>query len=158
NELSQSLNQLRSNGASVLAIACNTLHAFLDETDKRDDLVHLPRTVAKEISKTEIPLVLCTSTSAQFALHQRFFPCVYPDLKTQKKVDDLIDLILKGLDKQIILKQLNTLIQMQSEKTVILGCTELSLFTSNLSVTDKLIIDPLEVMARKILEISFSNN
>lgn len=30
-ELNSCLTQLRNNGAEVLAIACNTLHAFLDE-------------------------------------------------------------------------------------------------------------------------------
>jgi len=32
-ELSSCLSQLRKSGAAVLAIACNTLHAFLDENE-----------------------------------------------------------------------------------------------------------------------------
>src|SRR5262245_18866784 len=49
-ELSECLYQLRQNGAAVLAIACNTLHAFLDESEDLNDLVHLPLNVAKEIA------------------------------------------------------------------------------------------------------------
>ena len=38
---------------------------------------------------------------------------------------------------------------------MILGCTELSLFYPQLSVPNKLITDPLELMASKLLEKSF---
>lgn len=154
-ELRECLNQLRNNGASVLAIACNTLHAFLEEQDELDDLIHLPRSLAKEIPPLEKPLVFCTSTSTQFGLHKRFFPCTYPDLQTQGQVDEIIDQILRGIDQKIVLERLENLLQAQTEKTVILGCTELSLFTDSLCVPNKLIIDPLEVVAQKILEKSF---
>lgn len=154
-ELSDCLNQLRNNGASVLAIACNTLHAFLDEENELDDLVHLPRVLAKVIPTSEIPLVFCTSTSTQFGLHKRFFSCTYPDFRTQGQVDEIIDQILRGAEKGIILERLQKLLEAQTEKTVILGCTELSLFTTSLSLPNKLIIDPLEVVANNVLEKSF---
>lgn len=154
-ELRDCLTQLRKNGASVLAVACNTLHAFLDEKEELSDLVHLPRTLAAELSLIEEPLVFCTSTSAQLGLHKRFFPCTYPDIQTQKQIDGIIHQILVGEDQQMILKKLQELIQAQVASTVILGCTELSLFTARLNLPDKLILDPLEVAANKILEKSF---
>jgi aspartate racemase len=155
-ELSGCLEQLRKNGASVLGIACNTLHAFLDEKDELNDLVHLPRTIGEEVSLSDTPLVFCTSTSVQFGLHKQFFPCTYPDNQTQQEVDKIIDQILRGADQSIILKKLEKLLQAQTTNTVILGCTELSLFSAHLSVLNKQIIDPLEVMANKILQKSFS--
>lgn len=154
-ELSECLNQLRNSGASILAIACNTLHAFLDEKDELEDLIHLPRVLAKEIPSFEKPLVLCTSTSTKFGLHKRFFPCTYPDCQTQDQVDEIIDQILQGKDRSVVLEKLQKLLEAQTEKVVILGCTELSLFTASLSLPNKLIIDPLEVVANKILEKSF---
>ncbi|CUI17414.1 Asp/Glu/Hydantoin racemase family protein [Candidatus Protochlamydia naegleriophila] len=153
-ELRDCLDQLLQNGASILAIACNTLHAFLDDEDELD-LIHLPRVLATEVTDVE-PLVLCTSTSAQFGLHRRFFACRYPDSTTQKKVDQMIDQILKGEERQKIVEELKELLQSQDAKAIILGCTELSLFTAQLSLPNKLIIDPLEVVANKILEKSFS--
>ncbi len=78
-ELSQCLNHLRDQGAEVLGIACNTLHNFLDPKDDQDDLLHLPRLVANELTVEEIPLVLCTTTSRKFQMHRSFFACVYPD-------------------------------------------------------------------------------
>lgn len=157
-ELSQCLEQLRKNGASVLAIACNTLHAFLDEKEAQSDLVHLPRTLAEEVSLINEPLVFCTSTSIRFGLHKQFFPCAYPDVETQQEVDGIIDQILKGVDRSVILGKIEKLLQKQPASTIILGCTELSLFSSQLSVPNKLIIDPLEVMANKILEKCFLKN
>lgn len=154
-ELSTCLAQLRKNGASILAIACNTLHAFLDQKEELSDLVHLPRTVAEEVVLDDPPLVLCTSTSVQFGLHQQFFSCVYPNARTQQEVDEVIDQVLKGAEKSVAGEQLEKLIRTQKAQTVILGCTELSLFAAQLSVPNKRIIDPLELMANKILRKSF---
>ncbi len=154
-ELRECLNQLRKNGAAVLAIACNTLHAFLDKDDDLTDLIHLPRALAMEIPQTEIPLVLCTSTSMQFGLHKQFFPCVYPDSQTQSQIDKIIDQILKGSEQQAIIQEFLKILQAQAASTIILGCTELSLFTKQLLSCNKLIIDPLEIVANKILEKSF---
>lgn len=157
-ELSGCLEQLRKNGASVLAIACNTLHAFLDKKDTLNDLVHLPRALAEEVSVSDKPLVFCTSTSVQFRLHKQSFPCTYPDTQTQLEIDGIIDQILRGVSQSVILKKLESLLQVQTENTVILGCTELSLFSAHISVPNKLIIDPLEVMAHKILQKAFIKN
>jgi aspartate racemase len=98
-ELRDCIDYLRKNGASVLAIACNTLHLFLDEKDELGELVHLPRALAEEILPKSKPLIFCTSTSAQFKLHQHYFFCSYPDPQTQAEVDHIIDQILKGKRK-----------------------------------------------------------
>lgn len=156
-ELDGCLEQLRKNDASILAIACNTLHAFLDEQDAYHDLVHMPRLLGEELSSSDEPLVFCTTTSLQFGLHKQFFPCVYPSRETQLEVDRIIDQILRGTDHTIILEKLEKVVQAQTADTIILGCTELSLFSADLSVPNKRIIDPLEVMAHKILQKSFLN-
>jgi len=152
-ELSECLNQLRNNGAVVLAIACNTLHAFLEEDEV--DLVHLPKVLTGEIPPGEIPLVLCTSTSVRFGVHNRFFPCQYPDPQTQTQVDQLIDRILGGADIQLIANELSIILESLNATTIILGCTELSLIR-NLCSENKLILDPLEIVANKLVEISFT--
>ncbi len=149
-ELQECLTVLRQNGASVLAIACNTLHAFLDENEA--DLIHLPRTVAEVIPSDVTPLVLCTSTAVRFALHQRFFPCHYPEIRTQEEVDQIIDMILKG---KAIKEKLSAVLEGQVASHIILGCTELSLFAKELAFCTKQLIDPLEILAVKILEQSF---
>jgi aspartate racemase len=156
-ELKECLTQLRNNGAEVLSIACNTLHAFLDEKENLTDLVHLPQMITTAIPPTDIPFVLCTSTSLKFGIHKKFFNCTYPDLKTQHLIDRMIDQILKKNDTQSIVQELINLIQTRKENTIILGCTEFSLLTDQLFQSEKTIIDPLTIAAKKILERSFSS-
>ena len=156
-ELRSCLALLRQNGSAVLAIACNTLHAFLDACEEESDLIHLPRAIAAAIPRNETPLVLCTSTSARFALHKRFFSCTYPDAQTQNQIDRIIDQILEGNEQGAIVEDLQRLIEDQTASTVILGCTELSLLTGHLKSCPQRIMDPLEILARKIVEESFNN-
>jgi aspartate racemase len=152
-ELSSCLQQLRKSGARVLSIACNTLHVFLDENDPLNDLVHLPKEIAKELGD-EIPIVLCTSTSMKSKVHKRFFPCLYPDLEDQKKVDLAIDWILKGSQEERVLEILADVFDRLDSPSVVLGCTELSLIKTPLLRFGKKILDPLEIAAIKILKKS----
>lgn len=155
-ELASCLKRLRDNGATILAIACNTLHVFLEENEPLFDLIHLPILIKEAINSREIPLVLCTSTSSKFELHKKFFPCAYPDLKTQAQVDAIINETLKGSNLQFCSEELKKIIEKQNSKTIVLGCTELSLFTPFLFVSNKQIIDPVELAVKKILSLSFS--
>jgi len=156
-ELSLSLNQLRAQGAEVLAIACNTLHNFLDADQDRGDLINLPCMLGQQLRLEEIPLVLCTTTSRENNVHKKFFECTYPEYSVQVKVDEIIDRILQGAESRPIATDLLALIEQRTASTVILGCTELSLFAKELAVSSKKVIDPLDILAQKILEKSFKN-
>jgi len=156
NELKECLCELRKNGATVIAIACNTLHAFLVDEDKQDDLIQLPQILAEEVADLEeLPLVLCTSTSANTKLHKRFFRCVYPEVCIQAELDQLIDLILIGEAKETALQRLILIIRRQKAKVIVLGCTELSLLRDQIPELGKKIIDPLDIAARRMLKIIF---
>lgn len=156
-ELSGCLNLLRRQGAEVLAIACNTLHNFLDANGNLEDLIGLPSVLETEFCADEIPLVLCTTTSRQYKMHRNFFMCNYPTPAIQVQVDAIIDRILQGSDSLSIVTDLLKVIEGESASTIVLGCTELSLFVKELSGSSKRIVDPLEILARKLLEKSFTN-
>lgn len=149
-ELASCIEELKELGSSVIAIACNTLHLFLKEDIP--ELVHMPKAVFETLPQGEKPLVLCTTTSAKGGLHNQFFPCRYPDAATQKAVDWIIDETLKGKD---MLSELAEVVDVQGENTIVLGCTELSLYTKKLLSSSKKIIDPLEVVAEKVVKKSF---
>jgi aspartate racemase len=151
-ELQKCLVQLRSQGALVLGIACNTLHAFLEE---EPDLVHMPRALAAELCDT--PLVLCTETSVNYQLHQHCFPCIYPSKDIQAQVDAIITSILKGNDRREIAEKLLQILCQQKADAIVLGCTELSLFSEELQRSGKTIVDTLDILAKKILEKSFES-
>lgn len=154
-ELAQALHRLKTYGASVLAIACNTLHAFLDENKDIEGLIHLPKMLAEVIPASLAPLVLCTSMAARYKLHQRFFACQYPEDTMQLRIDRLIEKILQGERQEVLLLELQEIIESQRTHTIILGCTELSMFSTSLAIPHKLIIDPLEIMVSRLLEESF---
>lgn len=81
-QLSESLNCLAKNEIKIVAIACNTLHEFLDMKQTSSMLfVHMINEVATLLKKKQIlkPLILCSSTSAKCQLHKSFFECLYPD-------------------------------------------------------------------------------
>jgi aspartate racemase len=151
-ELKEALNLLRQNGAQVLVIACNTLHAFLGKEEDLSDLVVLPHI---SLLSDELPLVLCTSTSVQFGIHKSFFPCKYPPPLVQQEIDQIIDAILRGAEESWLIEKLLQILEAQTASTVVLGCTELSIFAKRLAISTKLIIDPLEIAANKVLEQSF---
>lgn len=158
-ELSTCLLRLRSQGAAVLVIACNTLHNFLDRRDDTTDFVNLPFLLKETIPENKVPLVLCTSTSRNLKLHKKYYACTYPSAETQLEVDKIIARILKNQDANAVVCDLVKLIEAESPSTIILGCTELSLYakelSAGLSVSGKSILDPLELAAKKVLEKSF---
>lgn len=154
-ELKRCLMELRQKDVVGLAIACNTLHAFLDQEDVQEDFIHLTEATKELIPPGEIPLVLCTSMSTQAGLHKKFFPCSYPSRGMQVRVDHLIDQILKEGELPSFREELASIIRAQTENTIVLGCSELSLFADALSLHNQVIIDPLDIAAEKLLIKSF---
>ncbi len=151
-ELRSCLQKLRRAGAAALGIACNTLHAFLEPQElKSTDLLRLPQLARAEIPAFATPLVLNTSTSRRLSLYSKEFPCRYPNQPVQRELDELIIQILKGID---VLAQLQALISAQDEEVILLGCTELSLYTSRLTESSQKIIDPLKILAKKLIKTS----
>ncbi len=153
-ELKDSLRELRQNGAAVLGIACNTLHAFLDEDEQYDDLILLPQAVAGKVDR-DVPLVLCTSTSVRFNLHKRFFPCNYLDPERQRQLDEVIEWILAGKEETAVVQRLIEIINGVQTRTIVLGCTEISLFKDPLALLGIRVIDPLDILAEAILKKSY---
>jgi aspartate racemase len=155
-ELRECLKKLRDDGASVIGIACNTLHAFLGKDEgHHSDLLQLPQLAAEAIPLSAVPLVLGTSTSMRFGLYRRRFPCIYPDEDAQTEADRIITQILKGDEPDRVVQELRSLIQEQDADVILLGCTELSLYKDELLTCEKTIIDPLNLMARQLITKSF---
>lgn len=152
NELSRCLKRLEANGAHVLAIACNTLHAFLKEEFL--SLIQLPEVIAREV-QNQVPLVLCTSTSMKCALHRKYFACKFPTSLMQEKIDEIIESILAGGNLSNIAKKLVKILEEEASRSIVLGCTELSLLTRYLPKSDLIFIDPIELISKRILELSF---
>lgn len=155
NQLEECFYCLFKNSVSVIAIACNTLHAFLPLQKETFYLVHMIEETGNFVREKgwENPIVLCTSTSAEARLHEQFFPCRYPKPSVQKEIDALIDRILAGGCLQTLA---NTFQALCEDRPVIFGCTELSLLNEKATLGLKNLCDPNSVVAEKMCEIIFN--
>lgn len=137
-ELDNALTELEKNSSNLI-IACNTLHLFLPSRNI-PGFVNLIDLVKSKIPDGCVPIVVASKTSAENNLHGKLLNinCEYwhPD-KSQR----LIDAILAG--KTV---DLNFLVDLAKQRTVILGCTEYSLAVQHLSLPDA-VIDPLKLAA-----------
>lgn len=155
-ELQDCINALKTAGAEVICIACNTLHAYLVN---QTGIVNLIQIIQSEIQRLNIMelTVLCTSTAKQHGVHRQYFNCRYLDDTDQLKTDRIIDRILANSYDNAAINELNSLIDRYSNSAMVLGCTELSQVVSKLQVEGKIIIDPLLLAAKKIISIAFKS-
>lgn len=170
-QLNSCLDQLLQMGIDSAAIACNTLHEFLDTTvDSKLQLVNMIRKTAERVRECQLSetIVLCSTTSSQCKLHKRYFDCSYPVDKLQGEIQVLIDIVLAGCqslsDSEKLTRHLNELfIQRNSEQKVglILGCTELSGLNDQFPLQkcglDEgfTILDPIQIVAEEVCALIF---
>ena len=136
-------------------IACNTLHTFLDESFSAPRFLHLIQETKNALS--EKPLVLCSTTSRENQVHQKFFSCLYPDAELQKQVDSLIDAVLgRGVDRSLS-NDLQKLIELSGGEEIVLGCTELSLINERYpqKIEGVPVVDPSWNIAQKACSLIF---
>jgi len=161
--------KFKANEISIAAIACNTLHEFLDSKLFPDNIafVHMIQETGCFLRENGLheSIILCTDTSAQCKLHKKYFNCSYPEKIFQGYIQDLIYRIMKGEyseeDSKMLASALNSL---SSEKvSLVLGCTELSVFNDEFPLKmhglneNYLIVDPNLIVAEKICSLIFNN-
>lgn len=155
-ELERALDTLQKTGAEVLAIACNTVHAFLSE-ERSASIIHMPLMTMRAVRGRE-SLVLSTSTSVKKNVHKRCFPSIYPAAAQQREIDLLIDQVLAGECRALCKRELFRIVRtLEGDSPVVLGCTELSLIKGELASLAREVIDPLEIVAEEIVMQSFNN-
>lgn len=151
-ELNECFQTFERNDIDIIAIACNTLHAFLPPLPAHIQFVHMIEETQKFIENQAPPLVLCTTTSARKKLHQNYFPCIYPDLNFQKILDKMIADITLGSDLRSISEQLS---QQLPDYPILLGCTEFSYLNSQAPLNSSILYDPNAIVAEKIADLCF---
>lgn len=113
-------------GAEVIAIPCNTVHRFYSTFSRSDVRILDIVTETERLEGGDRFGVLCSRSSRNSALYG---DALYPE--NQAAVDATIDQVVCGLSPDI-----SNLISDLGTKSVILGCTELSLctFRANMGV------------------------
>lgn len=153
--------KLKSIGAEVLAIPCNTAHSFYKEIQQGAGIpvLHMINETAKraaQIGAKKVGILATTGTLTasvyQLACKDAGIQPIVPDEESQKLVMSVIyDDVKAGqpvdfLKWQQIINQMNEL----GCDHLILGCTELSIVKKELNLDDKY-IDSLMVLAESAI-------
>jgi aspartate racemase len=174
NQLEECFETFSKNDINIVAIACNTLHLFLNhhaDVHTGIKLIHMIDICGKTCLRMELAerLVLCSNTSATMGLHASHFACIYPEADLQKRCQAVIDLVLAGTialkDVQAFIKDLNhALIHFNKNSPqvgLVLGCTEFSVLNEKFPLhaygldSRFAIIDTNEIVARALCEHIF---
>lgn len=170
-QLNECFDTFVSNGIEVGAIACNTLHAFLN-TQSNIQIVNMIEQIAQTLKQRNIhfSLVLCSNTSVKSRVHQSCFNCFYPQENWQVEVDALIDKVLAGQETLVDVKQLINAIHFfysnvdleEEQLGIVLGCTEFSVLNekwpfSQYGLDERLtVIDSTQVLAEGVCQSIFN--
>jgi aspartate racemase len=153
--------RLQSMGAQVIAMPCATAHHFWYKLQSglRVPLVHMLRKTAETLAEAGIRRagLLATDgtrTSGEFAaeLARTGIATVLPDPKDQETLMRFIYDVKAGIDPGAgVLRRLAGGLLNRGAECIILGCTELSLYNSQMQSRSGQYIDALDVLARASL-------
>jgi aspartate racemase len=127
------VTQLEQNGSSIIGIACNTAHTYLDKIHTKAKVVNLLDLVAQEAANTPTKhLLLTSSATREEKLYQGYLEkydvkyCVVND-DQQKLLDQAIGLVMAFRLKEAgeLLVPLLRSAKNMDITSVIAGCTEL---------------------------------
>lgn len=161
-QLQECIDQLASQGAQVIAIACNTLHTFLPDITipASCKLVHIAQTTldyAHQIGCQKL-LILATATTIEQRLYATpTIACVTPTAKDQDSIDQIITDILAGKITRKNSQKLSAVIKKYFINGIVLGCTELTLLNKQiLSKNNRAIVifDTLQILAQQVIKHS----
>jgi aspartate racemase len=158
-DISLCLTKLKSAGAELFSLACNSFHGFLPDVSSIA-FVNLVLESLQEASRLNISkaLILAAEPTINMKLYEQTgLQCIYP--KDQKQIQSMIREIAGGeiINHQAAL--LEEIIQSNRSEIdgVILACTELPLIHRKFPLskqTDLPIIDTVEVLAKSLLSLS----
>jgi aspartate racemase len=163
--LIESARLLQDDGAQLIAIACNSAHAFIQDIGKeiRPPILDMLALTANKIEK-QFPfdsgfLLLTTSGSLAINLFQRYLKGFQLKIPNDGQQDEIMKIIYgeAGIkcagDTKINRIKIQKIIKELIEPDlsgIIAGCTEIGLILED-QIYDLPVIDPLDILAREIV-------
>ena len=160
--------KLQAAGCDYIVIPCNTAHYFYDEIQKNVDIpiINIIEETVKYAIKTVPGLktlgVLATEGTIKSGSYERVadrysIDCKFPDEEDKRSLMNIIYGEVKAGEKVDIFEFMRIIGDMKKKgcDAVILGCTEPSIIDKdfNLSKKDSKIIDSMEVLARRSIDL-----
>lgn len=172
--LLSSARLLEESGADILAIPCNTAHAFVEEIEQGlttakviNMLEETKQHIQERFYNKEIKIgLLATTGTIQTNLYQKNFekyPIIVPDQDMQKIVMESI-YGNKGIksgyknNSRKLLKQVVEHLYKKGANVIILGCTEISLVFRNERNNGVVYINPVKILAQSLVERSMRHD
>lgn len=157
------VQQLESNNANIIGIACNTAHTYLDDIDIQPDttLVNLIDAVAQyAASKNNSYLLLTSGASKKQKLYHKYldrYNVSYQETTTEQQelLDKAIGLVMayKLTEAGELMDQVIESAKKMGHNAVIAGCTELPIAIDNCQKSqDLIVINSNQILAKALLE------
>ena len=150
-EFRESYDRLKKAGAQYILVACNTLYLLIDK--EKYDIVDLPQEIcnlAKTRGCKKIGL-MATSTTVKKGVYNILtkdsIDLVSLDEDDQEKLDDLILNVVDRKNRVGEFKNLLDKLRGQGVEVIIIGCTDLSLYLSEVKGVKDDLIDSMDVLA-----------
>lgn len=166
--LQNCFDRLTKQGADLVAIACNSLHGYLDQVSyDKNQLVHIAKTVvtrAKEKRMKKI-LILGTSITKHYGVYtSNDILCISPTEEDQAILLTILQRVLSGIickqDSALLAKIAHKIYENEPFDGVVLGCTDLSLIEEEYPIVlvedGKLIpiLDSVTVLAEELIRLA----
>ncbi len=155
-EISLCVEKLKKAGASFCCVASHSFHGFLPEI--KMPFVNLVEEALDAARRAKITkaLVFAAQTTIDLKIYEKgSFECVYPSKEEQLIVNRIIREIAGGsvLAKQA--EDLKKIIKGHDEDGIILACTEYPILNRSFLLSESIpVIDPIEILAEKLVELA----
>ena len=163
-DMKQAFDLFKKQGVDVVAIPCNTVHAYLDCFPKNTHmkLVNLPQEIATSVSRLQVKEaeILCCRGLKNTRAYDSYFLAKgirlhYPSKSVQDLVDELIVKVITGNHSTQtgtdLLDEVNSL-RLQRE-AVVLACSELSVLVDSRTLPAN-VIDSMCILAESTLKLA----
>jgi aspartate racemase len=156
-EIEKIIRNMEKCGITKIVLACNTVHYLIKEIQ---DMTKIPvldmiKCTAEYIKNNKFKLVglLGTDITTKMNLYSKYIEVLLPDDNFQKKImSGIYD--IKGsnlsLGRAKLMQGIDHLVDSGAD-SILLGCTELPLILNQSSSIGVTLINPAEVLARKII-------
>ena len=146
------LDEIDTSSIDAGFIACNTAHLLFDDIQKVVDnkLISLIETTRKNVNSKKIGIIATPST-----LENQLYGSivnVLPDDISRQNVERIIRKVILGIPVEELVSPLKTEIyklRHRGAEKIILGCSELSMFSKYLDLES--IIDPIDIAVHELI-------
>lgn len=169
-QLQYSVDKLVTAGVDILALACNTLHTFMQGVELYDkEFVPLPALAAQHLVQRKIcsALLLATETTIETRLYASSESCSFytPDRVSQAIIDNSIETVHSNSFSAADSEKIGTIVKILYAKkpfdAVVLGCTDLPVLHEAYPIplgdlpAQIGIINPTVLLAQELVNKSF---